>query len=170
MNVSAAFVGLGSVLLLGCSESTAPAAGQFQARLSGAGAAILAGASNARSFFTEADPDGARFGINMFAGANDTLRSISISCPGEEPPAPGTYPLSTGPEGCRGGYVRLTSTQSAGTVILEQASSSSGSVTITASSDAEVAGRFGFEGELVVGTEPAGTVSVSGAFNATNLD
>lgn len=78
--------------------------------------------------------------------------------------------MTAGPGGCRNGYDRLTSTPSAGTVILEQTSAASGSVTITASSDAEVAGRFGFERELVVGTEPAGPVSVSGAFNATNLD
>ncbi len=63
-------------MLLGCSESTAPAAGQFQAGLSGASAAIIAGASNARSFSTEADPDGVRFGIGMFAAANDTAVDI----------------------------------------------------------------------------------------------
>ena len=106
----------------------------------------------------------------MFAAANDTLRSISISCPGDVAPATRDVSLDRRTWGVPRRVRSADLHTECGTVILEQTSAASGSVTITASSDAEVAGRFGFEGELVVGTEPAGPVSVSGAFNATNLD
>jgi hypothetical protein len=152
MEMHAVSVRLGALLLFGCSdgsEATAPAGGLFQARLSGARTAVLTGASNAGSVFTE-DAPGPRFAIRMYAEQEDTVRAIVIDCPGQERPAPGTYPVSAATDHCRGSYARVVSTLGTGAIVLEQAAASSGSVTITASSDGQLGGTFSFTGMLVV--------------------
>lgn len=159
----------GALMLLGCSDGSETAApppgGEFQARLTGARTAVLSGSSNAGSIYTEAAPAGL-FAIRMFAGHGDTIRAIVIDCPGQDRPATGTYPVSAAAEQCGGGYSRVVSTPGAGTIILELASASSGSVKITRSSDGQVAGTFSFNGILVVGSDSVGTVAASGGFNA----
>ncbi len=154
--------------MVGCSDATAPAPGTFRARLTGARLASLSGTSNASAITTEALP-GWVFAIRMFDGQGDTLRSISIQCPGQEPPAPGTYAIDTvvnfSEPDCLGGYGRLISTLE-GTTILELASASSGRVTINASSTDQLEGTFNFSGMLVVGLDSVGTVAASGTFSA----
>ncbi|HET9040881.1 MAG TPA: hypothetical protein VFN40_11955 [Gemmatimonadales bacterium] len=157
-----------TVLVLGCSDGsgpTAPAAGRFQAQLSGALNATLSGTSNGGAFATEDFPDG-RFAIRMYAPQADTLRSVNIDCPGLARPEPGSYPIGSGMEGCRGAYGRLFSSVSAGTIVLEHLSASSGQVVITVSTDGQLAGTFRFDGILVADPDTVGPVTASGAFNA----
>ena len=155
----------GAVIIAGCSEGTAPSPGTFQAQLSGARMAALSGASNAGTIYTVDFPD-ARFAIRMFAEPGDTVRVITILCPGQEPPAPGTYAVTALESDCPGTYTRAVFPPEGGTIILEQASASSGSVRIITSSGDQTAGTFTFSGILVVGSDSVGTVTASGEFSA----
>jgi hypothetical protein len=155
----------GAILIVGCSEGTGPSPGVFRAQLSGARVAAMSGASNAGVIYTVDFPD-ARFAIRMFAQRGDTVRVITILCPGEEPPAPGTYAVTASVSDCPGTYSRVVFPVEGGTIILEQASASSGSVTISASSGDQTVGTFTFTGILVVGTDSVGTVAASGEFSA----
>jgi hypothetical protein len=156
-----------AVLTTGCSDAAAPSPGMFRARLSGALVATMSGPSNAGTIFTEAS--GTQFAIRMFTPQGDTLRSLSIACPGEEPPATGTYAVNESGSDCVGGYGSLVSTLETGTIILEQLSASSGSVTISPSSEGQIEGIFSFAGTLVVGSDSVGSVAASGAFSADVL-
>jgi hypothetical protein len=69
-------------------------------------------------------------------------------------------------EGCRGAYGRLFSSVSAGTIVLEHLSASSGQVVITVSTDGQLAGTFRFDGILVADPDTVGPVTAYGAFNA----
>ena len=157
---------LGAVLLIGCSDVTAPAAGMFQAQLSGARVATMSGPSNAGTSFTADFPD-TRFAIRMFATQGDTVRVITFLCPGEAPPAPGTYPVTQAASDCPGRYSRVVSTLAGGTVVLEQAAASFGSLTISPSGEGQTVGTFSITGLLVVGTDSVGTLDASGTFSAT---
>ena len=157
-----------TVLALGCSDGsgpTPPTAGRFQAHLSGALNTTLSGTSNVGAFATEDFPDG-RFAIRMYAPQADTLRSVNIDCPGLARPETGSYAIASGMEGCRGAYGRLFSSVSAGTIVLEHLSASSGQVVITVSTDGQLAGTFRFDGILVADPDTVGPVTASGAFNA----
>jgi hypothetical protein len=68
-----------------------------------------------------------------------------------------------------GSYSRLTSTQQAGTTVVEHATASSGSVTITATDGGRIRGTFNFSGILVAGSDSMGTLGVSGTFDAVML-
>jgi hypothetical protein len=157
-----------AALVLGCSDATAPAGGTFRAQLSGARVLALSGSSIARAFSTEEFPD-ERFAISMFAAQGDTLLTIGIHCPGHEVPAPGTYTVDTSASGCMGGYSRIVSTSQAGTTVLEDASASSGRLTITAASAGQAVGMFALSGVLMAGADSVGTLSASGAFSAEVL-
>jgi hypothetical protein len=158
----------GATLLFACSDGTGPSSGTFRAQLSGALVAALSGPSNARAFTTEesADP---RFAISMFAPQGDTIRSLSVDCPGQEPPEPGTYSVGESESACHGSYVRLLSTLENGTIIFERLSASSGVVRISAVEQGLTTGTFQFSGTLVVGESPAGTMGASGSFSATTV-
>jgi hypothetical protein len=125
----------------------------------------MSGVSNAGAIYTVEFPE-ARFAIRMFAEQGDTVRVITILCPGPEPPAPGTYAVTTSEPDCPGTYSRVVFPPEGGTIILEQASASSGSVTISTSSGDQTVGTFTFSGILVVGSDSVGTVAASGEFNA----
>jgi hypothetical protein len=154
-----------AILLIGCSDATAPAPGTFRARLNGARVVALSGVSNAGPFFSVQYPD-ARLAIRMFATDGDTVRAIVIHCPGQDVPSPGTYAVSPSESDCGGSYSRVVSTQETGIIVLEQASASSGSVTINSSDGSQAAGTFSFQGTLVVGSDTDGTLTASGAFSA----
>jgi len=130
--------------------------------------ATLSGASNARAFSTEASPD-PRFVISMFAPQGDTIRFLSVGCPGQEPPEPGTYSVGESESVCHGSYVRLLSTLENGTIIFERLSASSGLVRISAVEQGLTTGAFDFSGTLVVGESPAGVMGASGSFSATTV-
>jgi hypothetical protein len=164
MKMSIGWLFCGTILMIGCSDATAPAPGMFQARLSGARVASMSGVSNGRAGFTE--EAGAQFGIGMFALERDTARSISISWPGDQPPAPGTYALNGSGSECSGGYTRSFSSFETGTTFLEQLSASSGRVIVSSSSGGQVMGTFIFTGILVAGSDSVGSVTASGAFSA----
>jgi hypothetical protein len=132
----------GATFLFACSDGTGPSSGTFRAQLSGAHVATLSGPSNARAFATEESPD-PRFAISMFAFQGDTIRSLSVSCPGQEPPEPGTYSVGESESACHGSYVRLLSTPENGTIILS--------------------------GTLIVGESPAGVMGATGSFSATTV-
>jgi hypothetical protein len=125
----------------------------------------MSGASNAGAIYTVDFPD-ARFAIRMFAEQGDTVGVITILCPGQEPPAPGTYAVTASESDCPGTYSRVLFPPEGGAVILEQASASSGSLTISTSSGDQTAGTFSFSGILVVGSDSVGTVTASGEFSA----
>jgi len=158
----------GATLLFACSDGTGPSSGTFRAQLRGAHVAALFGPSNARAFATEESPD-PRFVINMFAPQGDTIRFLSVGCPGQEPPEPGTYSVAESESACHGSYVRLLSTLENGTIIFERLSASSGVVRISAVEQGLTAGTFDFSGTLVVGETPAGVMGASGSFNATTV-
>ena len=88
-----------AVLLLACSEATAPATGTFRAQIQGATVATLTGASNAGPIYTEDSPEGS-YVIGMFTPRGDTVISISIRCPNNEPLPPGTYAIDTSASTC----------------------------------------------------------------------
>jgi hypothetical protein len=126
----------------------------------------MSGASNAGTIYTVDFPDG-RFAIRMFAEQGDTVGVITILCPGQEPPAPGMYAVTASESDCPGTYTRAVFPPEGGAIILEQASASSGSVTIiSTSSGDQTAGTFSFSGILVVGSDSVGTVTASGEFSA----
>jgi hypothetical protein len=130
--------------------------------------AVLSGSSNASAFSTEESPD-PRFVIRMFAPQGDTIRFLSIGCPGESAPEPGTYALGESESDCHGSYVRLLSTLD-GTITFEKLSASSGTVRISAAEQGQTAGTFNFSGTLVVGESPAGVMGASGSFSATTVN
>ena len=158
----------GATLWSACSDGTGPSAGTFRAQLRGAHVAALSGTSNARAFATEESPD-PRFTISMFAPQGDTIRLLSVGCPGEQPPEPGTYDIGESESDCHGSYVRLLSTLEDGTIIFERLSVSSGAVRISAVEQGQTAGTFDFSGTLVVGESPAGVMGASGSFSATTV-
>jgi hypothetical protein len=158
----------GATFLFACSDGTGPSSGTFLAQLRGAHVATLSGPSNARAFSTEESPD-PRFVINMFAPQGDTIRFLSVGCPGQEPPEPGTYSVGESDSVCHGSYVRLFSTPENGTIILERLSASSGLVRISAVEQGLTSGAFDFSGTLVVGESPAGVMGASGSFSATTV-
>ena len=158
----------GATFLFACSDGTGPPSGTFRAQLSGAHVATLSGPSNARAFATEESPD-PRFAINMFAPQGDTIRSLSVDCPGQEPPAPGTYSVGESESDCHGSYGRLLSTLENGTIIFERLSASSGVVRISAVEQGLTTGTFRFSGTLIVGESPAGVMGASGSFSATTV-
>jgi hypothetical protein len=156
---------LGASLLISCSDTTAPAAGTFRARLNGGRVADLSGESNAGPFFSVEYPS-ARFAMRMFDTRGDEVRAIVIHCPGEDPPAPGTYAVSESESDCAGSYSRVVATLETGTTVLEQATASSGGLTISTSAEGQAAGTFNFQGILVTGSDSGATLSVSGIFSA----
>ena len=158
----------GATFLFACSDGTGPSPGTFRAQLSGAHVAALSGPSNARAFATEESPD-PRFVINMFAPQGDTIRFLSVGCPGQEPPEPGTYSVGESASACHGSYVRLLSTLENGTIIFERLSASSGVVRISAVEQGLTTGSFDFSATLVVGESPAGVMGASGSFSATTV-
>lgn len=155
---------LGAALTCGCSDATGPEPGTFRAQLSGARVAAMAGPSNAGLIYGELP--GARFAIRMFAPQGDTVRVISIQCPGEDPPAPGTHAVSASEADCVGSYARIVTPPAGETIVLEQASASSGSVTISASTESLTTGSFNFDGILVLVSDSVGTVAAEGEFSA----
>jgi hypothetical protein len=158
----------GAIFLFACSDGTGPSSGTFRAQLSGALATALSGPSNARAITTEDSPD-PRFTISMFAPQGDTIRSLSIGCPGQEPPEPGAYSVGESGSDCHGSYVRLLSTLNGGTIIFESLSASSGVVRITTVEQGLTAETFNFSGTLVVGESSAGVMGASGSFSATTV-
>ncbi|HUR94112.1 MAG TPA: hypothetical protein VMY76_05985 [Gemmatimonadales bacterium] len=154
-------------LLTACSESTAPSPGTFEAHLRGALAASLTGESSARDVFTEDAPEGA-YTIGMFSGQGDTVVVVNVSCPGNEPVQPGTYPLGEPEGGCTGRYSRILTNPGA-FVTLEDVVAATGMVRITASGAGQTNGSFEFDGDLLLESGPAGNVHASGAFSATEL-
>ncbi len=165
MKTRAACWFLGAGLIIGCSDVTAPAPGMFRAQLSGARVAAMSGPSNAGPIFSEQFPD-PQFAIRMFAPQGDTIRVIAIHCPGQEPPARGRYAVNVSESDCLGSYSRVVSTLEGGATVLEQASASSGTVTISSSSEGQTVGTFNFTGILVLGSDSAGSMAASGAFSA----
>ncbi|MBA3498643.1 MAG: hypothetical protein H0T86_16215 [Gemmatimonadales bacterium] len=151
-----------AMLLAGCSEPTGPAAGTFEARLSGALAAALSGPSNGDLVYSEALPEG-RYTISMVAAQGDSVRLISIQFPGQVLPTPGTYAVSALDADSQGRYSLLAS----GLEVVERASAAAGSVTIGEVSQGQAVGTFSFSGTLVAGPDTTGTVTVAGAFSAT---
>lgn len=159
---------LGTLLAAtGCSDSTGPTSGTFQAQLSTPSVVTISGSSNASAVFIEEFP-GPRFTIRMLAPQGEITRAFVIHCPGQDPPAPGGYAISIdGAElSCVANYSRVISNTEGGVTILEQVLASSGQVTISQSGSTHVAGSFRFTGSWVVGSESSGTASASGRFNA----
>jgi hypothetical protein len=165
MNTRAVCMLLGASVMLGCSDATGPAPGTFRAGLSGALSLGLSGASNAGLIYTEEVPY-AQFAIRMYAGQGDNILAIALVCPGEGSPAPGKYPVSSSQGDCVGSYSRIVSTLEDGTLVREHVSASSGSLTISRSTESETAGTFNFKGVLVLGSDSVGTVAASGSFSA----
>jgi hypothetical protein len=130
--------------------------------------AALSGVSNANAFGTEESP-APRFHIAMYAPQGDTLRTLSVDCPGQEPPEPGTYSLGESESDCHGHYGRQLSTSENGTIIFESLSASSGVVRITAVEQGLTTGTFDFSGTLIIGESSAGVLGASGSFSATTI-
>jgi hypothetical protein len=105
----------------------------------------------------------------MDAPQGDTIRVLSIDCPGEEPPEPGRYSVGESEADCHGHYTRLLSTSESGTIIFERLSASSGVVGITTVEQGLTTGTFNFSGTLVVGESSGGVLGASGAFSATRI-
>ena len=158
-----------AVLLLGgCSDPPDLDPGTFRVQLLGAATGALSGSAVAETIFAEDFP-GPRYSIRMYAAQGDTVRGVSVHCAGDGPPPSGTYEITATGDECGGGYVRGVSSLEDGTTTLEHAEASSGTVTITESGDGQVVGSFSLSGDLFVGSEPAGTMTASGSFSATDL-
>lgn len=158
----------GATFLFACSDATGPSSGTFRAQLSGALVAALSGPSNASAFATEESP-APRFSVAMFAPQGDTIRVLTIDCPGQDPPEPGTHAVGEAESDCHGHYTRLLSTSENGTTIFETLSASSGVVRITTVEPGLTTGTFNFSGTLVVGESPGGVMGASGSFSATTI-
>jgi hypothetical protein len=148
------------VLATGCSDGTEPAVppgGLFTARLIGARSLQLTGSAFAGTIFVET---GTEYVVRMVDTGGGEVRLVGIVCQGEAVPQVGTHAL--GPqEECSGRY-----TQSPGLATAEVAESATGSFTVTTKTDQELAGGFMFNGDLVVGTDSVGSLTVTGTFRA----
>jgi hypothetical protein len=150
---------------IGCSDGTEPLTGPssvFGARLTGVRSGTLSGSAEAEEIFIET---GSAFVVRMFAESGNAGRFVSLQCPGDTAPTPGTY--AVGPGGnCLARYVLLTSTPGPGSEVTEFAEADGGSVTISVSNQEEVDGTFSFHGTLVEGSDTVGIISVAGSFRA----
>jgi hypothetical protein len=148
------------VLATGCSDGTEPAippGGLFTAGLTGARNLQLTGSAFAGVIFVET---GIEYIVRMVEAGSGQPRLVAIVCQGEAVPEVGTHPL--GPEEeCLGRYVR-----SPGLPTTELAESATGSFTVTTQTDQELSGRFRFSGDLVVGADSVGSLTVTGTFRA----
>jgi len=156
-----------AILSTGCGDSAAPAASSFTARIGGARTLTLSGASNAGPIATEERPE-LQFSIRMFDERADTVRAISIFCPGEQPPAPGQHPIGVETDVCAARYVWTVTAEPSigGFAVIESAEASSGRVTISGVSGDQVEGSFSFTGALRAGADSIGTITASGSFSA----
>ena len=152
--------------LSGCSDSTGPADGRFRAQIRGERVDDLSGSASASREFIEAFPE-LRFAIQMQAPRGDTLRTLVIRCPGEQPPTPGDYTLSSTGEDCLATYARTLSPPTDGLSLLEIASSATGILTIGSADPGQVAGSFTFTAPLYVVADSVGTLEVGGTFSAS---
>ena len=153
------------LLAIGCSDGTAPALppnGLFTAGLTGARNLQLVGTASAGLIFIET---GTEYSVRMFDSHLGELRGVSIRCPGEAVPAVGLHELGPGAD-CQGRYTRAIPSPDIGLVFAEVAVADAGSFTVTKATDEELGGRFTFHGELVVGTDSMGSVTVTGTFRA----
>jgi hypothetical protein len=156
---------LAGAVLSACSGSTAPSPGTFRAQLTGARVASWSGPSNAGVASSVEFPD-QQFAIRMFAPRGDTIQTLGIRCPGEQPPGSGAHTLNPTGADCVGSYSRIVSTLEGGTFVLEIMAASSGNLTIGPSPEGQTTGTFDFSGPLIVGSDSVGTLEVSGAFSA----
>jgi len=95
------FTSLPGVLILvatGCTGTDPDDAGTFTAHLTGVAALTFTGPTDASMVYTADAPDG-QFTIRMFQVEQGINRGITISCPGQVPPPPGSHSLA--PEGRR---------------------------------------------------------------------
>jgi len=120
------FTSLPGVLILvatGCTGTDPDDAGTFTAHLTGAAALTFTGPTNASVVYTADAPDG-QFTIRMFQVEQGINRGITISCPGQVPPPPGSLALAPEDGDCSARYTRFTLEPLA---ILEEAVQASGS-------------------------------------------
>jgi hypothetical protein len=158
---------IAAVTFTACGDDPAgPASGRFNATMRGARDERFEGTSYAARVFSEAWPTG-RFSLVMSASAASPGRPIVISCPEQQLESAGARPLAASLEGCRGTYHLLGATPDDPPV--EEVISTQGTVRVTTFTASAVVGSFDFTGPLLVRGVAAGSVTISGAFNATRF-
>ena len=151
--------------VVGCAdEPTGPAVGEFTASMSGASTMQLEGNSFATRVFSEAWPTG-RYTVTMSNPAQGGNHLILIECPDSNPLQIRTYTLGASDEACRGVYRRIST--AGDLVLLDEAISHEGTLTVTGMNASSIVGMFDFTGPLREGTQTVGSVTVSGSFVAT---
>ena len=157
---------MGAVLLLGgvpaCSENNDLDPGTFTARLSGARTDALSGSAVAGVVFTE---QGVSYTINLLDQGDESV-FLTVFCPGEEPPAPGTHPLGTTGSECSASYRRTVNDPF---TTIEQADAVSGSLVIRNSEHGVIAGSLDFTGPLVAGETQEGDLTSSATVDAVPI-
>jgi hypothetical protein len=86
----------------------------------------------------------------------DELVFLTIRCPGEEAPAPGTHRLGTAESDCSASYRRTVHDLF---TTIEEAEAVSGSLVVRDSESGVIAGSLDFTGPLVAGDTPNGDLS-----------
>lgn len=149
-----------------CSDGTQPDrpdGGSFSAMLRGARSGQLTGVANAGLSSTEL---GESYSVRMFDTGGGQTAFITLTCLGSsEPIAVGRYQLVPG-QPCEARYGLAASD---GFSVIELALAESGSMTVSVSNEAEIAGSFRFQGALVEGSDTVGVVSATGSFRAVQL-
>ena len=143
----------------GCSENNELDPGTFTARLSGARTETLSGSAVAGVVFPT---QGASYTINML-DQGDEFVFLTVLCPGEEAPAPGSHPLGTPESDCSASYRRTVNDPF---TTIEQADAVSGSLVVRESERGVIAGALDFTGPLVAGETQEGDLNGSATFDA----
>jgi hypothetical protein len=151
--------------IIGCADDpTGPAVGEFTASMSGASTMQLEGNSFATRVFSEAWPEG-RYTVSMLHPAQGGNHLILIECPDTNPMQIRTITLGATEQSCRGIYRRISTTGDL--VLLDEAISHEGTLTITGMGATAIVGTFAFTGPLRTGTQEKGAVTLSGSFVST---
>ena len=156
----------GAVLLLGlvpgCSENNELDPGTFTARLSGACSEELSGSAVAGVVFTE---QGVSYTVSMLDQGEESV-FLTVFCPGEEAPAPGTHALGTTESVCSASYRRTVNDPF---TTVEQADAVSGSLVVRESERGAIAGSLSFSGPLVAAEAQERELNGSATFDAVPI-